>query len=346
MQLREAIHSAETSRRIEYQEKRASFRQKAIDLCASTDPGVIIDCIQRLSSVLQWNPDDIETLVRRGLLHFRLRQLVAAKTDLDSAVRKSQSQSVIGLPSLDSLRYRCLVLSEIRDTEGALNDIEEIMKQTVDCPLTLSLRATIRAAKGDFDGAKDDLSVVKAALEQGGGSQSLLADENRDLDLVAKAWAHSSVSPSYESLKPAEEAYVQLGDIETAVNDFEMAQSLRVFDPYAVSCYGISLVHHGLSLSAQGDPETGDEKIKQGIGELTSAVVVVSRNATTGEELSLPSPTGHVEEELVPLTLPSYAYDPFFLRGTCLLLLEQLPLLKSLSRRDGQFCLVASINQM
>ena len=94
-----------------------------------------------------------------------------------------------------------------------------------------------------------------------------------------------------------------------------MAQSLRVFDPYSVSCYGISLVHHGLSLSAQGDDAGGQEKIQQGMAELTSAVVVVSRSSTTGEELSLPSPTGHVDEELVPLTLPSYAYDPFFLRG-------------------------------
>jgi hypothetical protein len=94
-----------------------------------------------------------------------------------------------------------------------------------------------------------------------------------------------------------------------------MAQSLRVFDPYSVSCYGISLVHHGLSLSSQGDDAAGEEKIKQGIAELTSAVVVVSRSSTTGEELSLPSPTGHVDEELVSLTLASYAYDPFFLRG-------------------------------
>jgi regulator of sirC expression with transglutaminase-like and TPR domain len=168
-------------------------------MCTSTDPNVMQDCIRKLSSVLQWKPDDIEAMTRRGILSYRLRQLSQAKSDLDFAVRKSQAQSVIGLPNLDSLRYRCLVLSEIRDTDGALNDIDEIMKQTPDCPLTLSLRATIRAGKGDFEGARDDLSVVKAALEQGGGSQTSLADENRDLDLIAKAWTHSSVSCTRQS---------------------------------------------------------------------------------------------------------------------------------------------------
>lgn len=107
---------------------------------------------------------------------------------------------------------------------------------------------------------------------------------------------------------------LQIGQIEEAVKDFEMAQSLRVFDAYSVSCLGISLVHYGLMLSGQGDEIKGNEKTRQGLGELTSAVVVVSRNSS-GDELTLPSPNGTIDDALVDMTMTPHAYDPFFLRG-------------------------------
>lgn len=163
-------------------------------MCTNTDPIKIRDCTSRLGNVLQWKNDDIEILTRRGLLHYRLRQLSEAKADLDEAVLKSRNSSVVKLPNLDSLRYRCLVYCEIRDFDRALIDMEEIFKQTRDDPLILSLRATILAGKGDIDGAERDLESVRRTLEVGGGSQSTLANENRDLDLLAKGWAHSSVS--------------------------------------------------------------------------------------------------------------------------------------------------------
>lgn len=94
-----------------------------------------------------------------------------------------------------------------------------------------------------------------------------------------------------------------------------MAQSLRLFDAYSVACLGISLVHWGLTLQAKGSAELGQEKVEQGIRELTSAVVVVSRHTTTGDELTMPSPDGTVYDELAAMTLSSQAYDPFFLRG-------------------------------
>lgn len=192
-QLREALH-ADPRKQDEFGRKRAAYRQRAVDGCTATDYAAIRTCIRRLSDVLQWKPEDVEILTRRGVLHYRLRQLSEAKLDLDLAVRTSQTSSLIKVANLDSLRYRCLVLSEIRDTDSALADMEEVVKQTPDDPLVLSLRATIRAGKGDFNNASSDLNIVKTSLEKGGGSQSSLADENRDLDLLAKGWAHSSVN--------------------------------------------------------------------------------------------------------------------------------------------------------
>ena len=129
------------------------------------------DCVLRLSNILQWKSDDVEILTRRAVLRFRLRLLSDAKSDLDKAVELSTAASLLNLPQLDSLRYRCLILAEIRDVDHALMDIEDVMRQTKTDPLTLSLRATIRAGKGDFDGARKDLDDVQKALESGGGSQ-------------------------------------------------------------------------------------------------------------------------------------------------------------------------------
>ena len=129
------------------------------------------DCVSRLSNILQWKSDDVEILTRRAILNYRLRLLGDAKSDLDKAVTLSSASSLINLPQLDSLRYRCLVQAEIRDVEGALVDIQDIMRQTKTDPLTLSLRATIKAGKGDFEGAQKDLDEVQQALESGGGSQ-------------------------------------------------------------------------------------------------------------------------------------------------------------------------------
>lgn len=295
-QLREALH-ADPKKQDEFGRKRAAYRQRAVDECTATDPKAMRTCIRRLSDVLQWKPEDVEILTRRGILHYRLRQLSEAKADLDLAVRTSHTSSLIKVPNLDSLRYRCQVLCEIRDTDSALADMEEVVKQTPDDPLVLSLRATIRAGKGDFENAQSDLDIVKTSLERGGGSQSMLANENRDLDLLAKGWAHSS-----------------LGDIESAVADFEMAQSLRIFDAYSVSCVGISLVHMGLTLVSRGEEASGRERMRQGLGELSSAVAAVSRN-DEGDELGLPSTNGPREDAVAGMTLASHAYDPFFLRG-------------------------------
>jgi hypothetical protein len=105
-----------------------------------------------------------------------------------------------------------------------------------------------------------------------------------------------------------------MGQIVDAMNDFEMAQSLRTCDPYIVSCLGISLVHYGLQLVSTGQEYEGREKTRQGFGELSTAILVVSRNSA-GEELTLPSPNGTVDEAMRGMTLGSEAYDPFFLRG-------------------------------
>ena len=111
---------------------------------------------------------------------------------------------------------------------------------------------------------------------------------------------------------------LQLGEIDLAVQDFEMAQSLRAYDPYSVACLGISLVHQGLVLLSQStDEDAGRERTQQGLAELTSAVVGVSRSNSTGEELAMPAANGEVDIELQELILPSHAYDPFFLRGQC-----------------------------
>ena len=107
----------------------------------------------------------------------------------------------------------------------------------------------------------------------------------------------------------------QLGEIDLAVQDFEMAQSLRAYDPYSTACHGISLVHQGLVMQSKNSEQEAKERMKQGLSELTSAVSVVSRSSSTGEELAMPELNGRVDVELQELTLPSYAYDPFFLRG-------------------------------
>lgn len=105
-----------------------------------------------------------------------------------------------------------------------------------------------------------------------------------------------------------------MGERAAAVSDFEMAQSLRYYEPYSVACLGLALVHQGLDLSAQDSDWEGKEKIKQGLAELNSAVAVVSRSPR-GDELALPSIDGKVEKELEGLQMESTAYDPFFLRG-------------------------------
>lgn len=125
-----------------------------------------------------------------------------------------------------------------------------------------------------------------------------------------------------------------------------MAQSLRIFDAYSVSCVGISLVHMGLTLVSRGEDAAGRERMRQGLGELSSAVAAVSRN-DEGDELSLPSANGPTEDAVAGMTLASHAYDPFFLRGGC-----YSPLYASIKwaqaefidvhRRHGQFCLRVS----
>ena len=62
----------------------------------------MLTCIQRLSSVLQWNPDDVEVRTRRALLSFRLRSLKDARDDLDLAIKTSKQASLVQLPNLDS----------------------------------------------------------------------------------------------------------------------------------------------------------------------------------------------------------------------------------------------------
>lgn len=107
-----------------------------------------------------------------------------------------------------------------------------------------------------------------------------------------------------------------MGQVEAAMNDFETAQSLRLFDAYTVSCVGISLVYYGLHLIAEGNDTLGREKTRQGLGELTTAVVVVSRNSQ-GDELVVPDDQldHSVEAERRGSYMGSDAYDPFFLRG-------------------------------
>lgn len=129
------------------------------------------ECLVRLTNILQWKADDVEILTRRGVLHYRLRHLSEAKADLDAAVKTSTTSSLVNLPNLDSLRYRSLVLAEIRDSESAMQDIEGVMRQTSDDPLALSLRATMSAGRGDSESALADLEMVQKALESGGGSQ-------------------------------------------------------------------------------------------------------------------------------------------------------------------------------
>lgn len=107
-----------------------------------------------------------------------------------------------------------------------------------------------------------------------------------------------------------------MGQVEAAMNDFETAQSLRLFDAYTVSCVGISLVYYGLHLIAEGNDTLGREKTRQGLGELTTAVIVVSRNSN-GDELIAPDDHSddRVEEDRTWRYMGSDAYDPFFLRG-------------------------------
>lgn len=184
IQLRDAIHFSNVDRRQEFNVKRASYRKRAIDLCTSTDAKTMQECVERLSDVLQWKAEDIEVLTRRGVMRYRLRQLGEAKADLDTAVKVSTEISLVQTANLDSLRYRCAVLYEIRDFDAAFLDIDLIMKETQEDPLTLSMRATIRAGKGDFDGAQDDLEAVNKALESGGGSQRCVGHTTNVVDIV------------------------------------------------------------------------------------------------------------------------------------------------------------------
>lgn len=132
-------------------------------------------------------------------------------------------------------------------------------------------------------------------------NDSALADENRDLDLIAKGWAHSSV-----------------GEAAAAFAAFEMAQSLRASDAYGLACVGISSVYLGLMEQAQDDYEGGMLRISNGLDELSNAVAMVSRGKD-GEELGLPdasiSQEPDVKEAIQAMTMSSSAYDPFFLRG-------------------------------
>lgn len=193
LQLRDAIHQAHPSRRDEFYAKRSAYRRNAVEQCTNPDKAAMKDCLSRLGYILQWKPEDVEILIRRSILFYRLRQVAKALEDLDKAVQLSTEMSLVDHPNLDALRYRSLVLNEIKDTQACSADIAAVMQQTKTDPLALSLRASIRAGESDLEGARADMEAVQKALETGGGSQSTLADENRDLDLLAKGWAHSSV---------------------------------------------------------------------------------------------------------------------------------------------------------
>lgn len=103
----------------------------------------------------------------------------------------------------------------------------------------------------------------------------------------------------------------QLGDISAALQAFQLAQSLRPFDPYTTACTGIAYVHMGLQLQSEGAASEANDRTSQGIAELTSAVGVVMA-VTRGGSPEAISGAGCGKADSLS---SSRAYDAFFLRG-------------------------------
>ncbi|GAA6064768.1 hypothetical protein JCM10212_004416 [Sporobolomyces blumeae] len=243
VQLREAIFEREPEWREGFVKKRETFKRETIDLYASSSYLDLPTLHNRLSHVLLYDPLSISTLVRRGVVRYRMRELEGAIRDLDRAVEFSQeavrARATPGdddpergeegdarrdSVDLDALRFRALVREEINDIPSARIDLNRLLALSPTDVLALSLRAKLYGLEGDPTRARATLERCNDAVRNDKTYRSPNGDAECDLEYLSRGWAYSSIH-----------------DYSSAVADFSFSVSLKdPPEPYALACRAVA----------------------------------------------------------------------------------------------------------
>lgn len=202
MTLRAAIWDSFPDRQDQCLAQRQSYKEHALTLCGPEGHSQPARAIFALSHVLAYEPEETsaQLLIRRGLLHYRLRNLEAAEHDLSRAIDVSSRGSRRNVDP-DARRYRAWVRYTCQNRAGALADINEMLRKVRD-PLAIALRASMTALDGNIDGAVADLSYLETALARFEDWASSIARQNMDIVYLAKGWALMSVSLCHSVRNP------------------------------------------------------------------------------------------------------------------------------------------------
>lgn len=173
--------------------KRQAFKTHALNLCGPEGHSQPARAIFALSHVLAYEPEETSSplLVRRALLQYRIRNLLAAEHDLDRAIEISARGSKRNIDP-DARRYRAWIRYACNDNEGAWKDVQEILCRVRD-PLAFALRASMSASEGDVEAATITIEHIDDALVSFEDWASDVARQNTDLIYIAKGWALMSV---------------------------------------------------------------------------------------------------------------------------------------------------------
>lgn len=169
-----------------------AFRDKTLALCGAAGHTQMDMHIWTLTQVLRFEPEEtsVHFLVRRGVAFYRLRKLQEAHDDLSQAIEVSYKMTRIR--DLDALRYRALVRQVCNNSDGAKQDVDEVLARKKD-PLAYAIRALLRASDGSVPKAIDDLEKIERNMAKADDWQSQIAAANLDLLYLSQGWAQAAV---------------------------------------------------------------------------------------------------------------------------------------------------------
>lgn len=188
-----AIWASFPDRQAECESRRQAFKSHALNLCGPEGHSQPARAIFALSHVLAYEPEETSAhlLVRRALLHYRLRNLEHAEQDLGRAMEVSARGSRRNVDP-DARRYRAWIRFVCNNKEGAWADLQEMLYRARD-PLCIALKGNITAGDGAVDEAKDCIDQVASAMLSFEDWASDIARQNMDLIYIARGWALMSV---------------------------------------------------------------------------------------------------------------------------------------------------------
>ncbi|KAK4046859.1 hypothetical protein OIV83_005755 [Microbotryomycetes sp. JL201] len=133
---------------------------------------------------------------------------------------------------LETLRIRSLVKYELNAQEAALIDCSIVLNQSPNDVLVLSIQSCLRTAQGDLRGAQLDLANANRVVSTDMAYKSILGSDDLDLEFVCRGWAYASG--------------IQIRDYDAAARDFSFALSFKPSpDPYISGAFTPAKKHQG-----------------------------------------------------------------------------------------------------